>query len=608
MLLVLGILGVAVWLFVSERLRVDVVALLTLVLVGLADALPGITLLNDPRELFDGFGSNAVIAIIATMIIGTGLNRAGVMARLAGLVLRLGDHRERRLLTLICATAGLVSGFIQNVGAAALFLPVVSHVVVRSHLPMGRLLLPMGYCAILGGTITLVGSSPLILLNDLISNTNKSLPAVHRMVPFELFVVAPVGLALLITGIGYFLLLGRWVLPQGATHNGARPEKTADYFQRIYGVGPDILEIHVPRGNALSGRLIGEIEQQNHIRLIALRMRGNTLLGPTRNVPVDGPAVIAVMGADDHVQAFLERFKLRPRRALVTFNETLAYPQAGVVELVIPPDSDLIGKTAREVWLRKSFGVSLLAIHRGGSIIREEIGTTALQAGDTLLCHSSWRNLSRLERNRNVILVTAEFPHHEPRPDKAGVALGCFAVAILLVLISQLPLAQCLLTGALGMVLTGVISMNEAYEAVSWKTVFLLAGLIPLGQAMETTGTASLLAVLITQGLGDAPPWGLQAALAVLAGGLNLVMSNVGATILLVPLAVNVALASGADPALFALSTAIAACNSFLMPTNQVNALIMGPGDYRVRDFLRAGAPMSVLHLLVNLLVVNSLR
>jgi di/tricarboxylate transporter len=221
------------------------------------------------------------------------------------------------------------------------------------------------------------------------------------------------------------------------------------------------------------------------------------------------------------------------------------------------------------------------------------------------VCYVNWENLVRLEKDRNFVIVTTEYPREETRPQKVLPALFFFLIAVSLVLFTDLRLSVSLLTGALGMVLAGVLSMEEAYKAVSWKTVFLLASLIPLGMAVENTGTAAWIAEQTLDLLGDVPTWVLQAALAILATLFTLVMSNVGATVLLVPLAVNLAVASGANPAVFALTVAIATSDSFLIPTHQVNALLMGPGGYRVADFMRAGGVMTVLFLVVMLGMMN---
>jgi len=259
------------------------------------------------------------------------------------------------------------------------------------------------------------------------------------------------------------------------------------------------------------------------------------------------------------------------------------------------------------VWMRKTYGISTLALHRGGETFREGEGVRdmPLQAGDTLVVHTTWDALARLEKDRNFVVVTTEYPHEELRPHKLVPALVFFTIALGLILFSDLRLSISLLVGALGMILTNVLNMDEAYEAVSWKTVFLLASLIPLGGAVENSGTAAWIAQQTLTLLDGVPIWGLQAAVAVLATFFTLVMSNVGATVLLVPLAVNIAIGAGANPAVFALTVAIATSNSFLIPTHQVNALIMGPAGYRVPDFMKAGGIMTILFLVVSLTMLN---
>jgi di/tricarboxylate transporter len=256
--------------------------------------------------------------------------------------------------------------------------------------------------------------------------------------------------------------------------------------------------------------------------------------------------------------------------------------------------------------MRKTYGLALLALHRGGETRREgdEIRNTPLAAGDTLVVHTAWEALARIENDRDFVVVTTEYPHEEARPHKIVPALVFFGVALFLVLFTDLRLSVALLTGAIGMVLSGVLKIEEAYEAVSWKTVFLLASLIPLGLAVETSGTAKWIAEQTLLVVGEYPVWVIQASVAVLATFFTLVMSNVGATVLLVPLAVNIAIGVGANPAVFALPVALATSNSFLIPTHQVNALIMGPGGYRVPDFMKAGGIMTVLFLVVTMLMM----
>ena len=606
-----GILLLTIYLFVFEIVDVDIAAVSIMVLLGLLGTLAPLLGLEQAfvpaQHLFDGFSSNAVISIIAVMIIGAGLDKTGIMNKVASVILRYGGATEKRIIPLISSTVGIISSFMQNVGAAALFLPVVSRISARSGLPLSRLLMPMGFCAILGGTVTMVGSSPLILLNDLIINSNRTLPAAQQMDTFHLFSVTPIGLALLATGIGYFMLIGRFVLPVVHT-KGARGGNTADYLNRVYGFSYRVKEVVVPDGCPIIGQTLDEVEKAFKVRIVGLYIDKKLKLAPgdlARDVLVPAHGTLAIMASDDMLQTFIDSNALTENAPMTVFAEALAVNKAGIAEIVIPPDSEMIGKSARDVWMRKQYGLSTLAVHRRGETIREHVRDLPFEAGDTLVCHVAWENLYHLESNRNFVIVTSEYPREDTRPQKVWHALFFFLVALCLVLFSDLRLSVSLLTGALGMILAGVLSMEDAYKAVSWKTVFLLASLIPLGIAVENTGTAAWIAQQTLAMLGDVPVWVIQAALAALSTFFTLVMSNVGATVLLVPLAVNLALQADADPALFALTVAVATSNSFLIPTHQVNALLMGPGGYKVPDFMKAGGIMTVLFLTVMLIMMN---
>lgn len=611
---VTGILLFTIYLFAFEVVGVDVAAATVMVLLGLTSLFAPLMGLDqglvDTRHLFDGFSSNAVISIIAVMIIGASLDKTGLMSKVASFILKIGGKTEARIIPIISATVGIISSFMQNVGAAALFLPVVSRISARSGLPMSRLLMPMGFCAILGGTVTMVGSSPLILLNDLILTSNRALPPDQQMATWGLFSVTPVGLVLVATGIIYFVLAGRFVLPTTKTE-GAKGTDSKEYLQKTYGVEYCMKEMAIPTGSDLVGKTLNEVEQSNKIRVVAMVRGSNDLaIGPNgvaRDVSFEANSAVGVVAAPENCSAFADKYGLTVREDFEAFGDALAATKAGIAEVVIPPGSSLIGKSARDVWMRKRYGLSMVALHRVGETLREGEGIRdlALQAGDTIVAHVTWDSLARLEKDSDFVVVTTEYPHEELRPHKVTAAGIFFAIALCLVLFTDLRLSVALLTGAMGMVLSRVLTIEEAYQAVSWKTVFLLASLIPLGLAVETTGTAKWIAEQVVSSVGGAEPWVIQAAIAVLATFFTLVMSNVGATVLLVPLAVNIAVQVDANPAVYALTVAIATSNSFLIPTHQVNALIMGPAGYRVPDFLRAGGIMTVLFLVVMMLMMG---
>jgi len=614
---VTGILLLTIYLFAFEVVGVDVAAVTVMVLLGLTTLLaPYMGLkegLVDTSHLFDGFASNAVISIIAVMIIGAGLDKTGLMSKVAAFILKVGGTSEGRIIPIISSTVGIISSFMQNVGAAALFLPVVSRISARSGLPMSRLLMPMGFCAILGGTVTMVGSSPLILLNDLILTSNQSLPADQQMQTWGLFSVTPVGLVLVFTGIVYFVLAGRFVLPVTKSESSTSGSDPMKYIQELYGLNYSLSEIVVLEDSPLIGKTLDDIESKYGVRVIASKRQGeDQRFGPgsvARDIEFSAGMVLGIVASPENVKKLADDFKLKQRTELRTFSEALATTKSGIAEVVIPPSSSLVGKSARDVWLRKSYGLALIGLHRNGETLREgdDIRNMPLAGGDTLVVHTGWDALARLESSRDFVVVTTEYPKEEARPQKLVPALVFFGIALFLVLFTDIRLSVALLTGAVGMILSGVIKVEEAYLAVSWKTVFLLASLIPLGVAVEGSGTAKWIAEQTLSVMGEDPQiWVVQTVIAVLATFFTLVMSNVGATVLLVPLAVNIALQiPGANPAVFALTVAIATSNSFLIPTHQVNALIMGPGGYRVPDFMKAGGIMTVLFLVVMMLMMS---
>lgn len=599
MMMVLAVLAFTIVLFVFELVRVDVAAVTIMVLLGLLGLVPS-------DQLFSGFASNAVISIIAVMILGAGLDRTGVMTVVAAFILKIGGNTTNKIVPLISGTVGGISSLMQNVGATALFLPVVSRISARTEIPLSRLLMPMGFCAIMGGTITMVGSSPLILLNDLVAASNASLPpGAETLGQFELFDVAPVGLSLLTVGILYFLVFGKWLLPDNEAETTGVPARTKTYFADTYGIEGDIYELLVTVDSPLVGMRVGDAEQLDGIpRLLAIRNVDAPRMAPPADEMIWVGTILGVMGTRDQVGRFALDYHCRLQPRVKTFGGLFNPSRAGISEVVVPPGSKMIGQSIGEARLRKRYGISVLAINRRGVIINEHVREQVLEAGDCLVSHSTWRDLSELQNDRKFIIAT-DIPKEEQRPQKVTHALIFFGLSISMILFTDFKLSVSLLVGALGMILTNVINIDEAYNSVSWKTVFLVASLIPIGLAMELSGTAAWIAQQALFLLGDLPDVAIQIVIAVLATVFSLVMSNVGATTILVPVAISIAITTGANPTMYALIVALSTSNAFILPTHQVNALIIGPGGYRVADFVKIGSGMSVLFLIVMLTVVN---
>lgn len=608
MIAVLGILFFTIILFVSEVFRVDVVAVFIMVLIGLTSLIPGYEGLVPAASLFDGFSSNAVISIIAVMILGAGLDRTGVLNRLAGKILKFAGKTERRISMFVSATAGVISGFMQNIGAAALFLPVVDRISKRSGVTPSSLLMPMGYCAILGGTLTMVGSSPLILLNDLIENSNVRLPDhAAQLETFSLFSVTPIGVVLLIVGMIYFFFFGKRILPKG-TSKALGTGAVTSYILDVYGITGQVYEMTVTNKSTIVGKTIGEMEDEGGYdeRIIAIRTEGKVIVEPARNTEIVANCDIAVMGRYEQIAKAAELYKLKLQDEIRVFQEAFNPTASGIAEVVVPPYSTAIGKTINDLGYRRNYHVTLLAMYRNEKPVRDHLIDIPIRAGDTLVVHSLWRDLQHFLDSLQLVAAT-DFPRENERPEKVVSALGIFAITLALVLFTDLRLSAALLTGALLMIVTKVISIEEAYKAIGWQSVFLLASLIPLGIAVETTGTALWIAQQFVLLLEGVPSVVFLLAFGILATVFTLVMSNVGATVLLVPIAINVAIEIGSNPSVFALTVALATSNSFLIPTHQVNALIQVPGGYRVIDFVRAGSFMTVLFLAVVIVMVHFL-
>jgi di/tricarboxylate transporter len=400
-------------------------------------------------------------------------------------------------------------------------------------------------------------------------------------------------------------MIGRWLLPNHETETSGVPARTKTYFADTYGIEGDIYELLVTVDSPLVGMRVGDAEQLEGIpRLLAIRNVDAPRMAPPADEMIWVGTILGVMGLRDQVGRFALDYHCRLQPRVKTFGGLFNPSRAGISEVVVPPGSKMIGQSIGEARLRKRYGISVLAINRRGVIINEHVREQVLEAGDCLVSHSTWRDLSELQNDRKFIIAT-DIPKEEQRPQKVAHALVFFGVSIGMILFTDFRLSIAMLTGALGMILTNVLSVDEAYQAVSWKTVFLVASLLPIGLAMELSGTAAWIAQQALILLGGMPDIAIQVVIAVLATSFSLVMSNVGATTILVPVAISIALATGANPTMYALIVALSTSNAFILPTHQVNALIIGPGGYRVADFVRVGSGMSVLFLIVMLTVVN---
>ena len=599
--LVLGLVFFTMVMFLFERIRADVVALVVLVVLGLTGLVPR-------EDLFGGFAGNAVMSIIATMVLGAGLDRTGALNRLSGWLLRRANGVESRLLLLTSAAAGLTSSVMQNPAVMSLFLPVASRLSSRTGLTLSRLLLPLVAAIVMGGGLTMVGNSPLILLNDLLVAANANLPSgAATLEPLNMFAPAPIGLALLAASLAYFHFFGARLMRED-DGDAVTPARTQSYFSRAYGIEGEVFELTVTADSPLVGMSVHDTEAvPGAPLLLALRTGDESRLSPPGDSRIWVGSVLGVMATREQATDFAQNNMLRLSSRLRIFGDLFNPSRAGISEAVVPPTSGFIGKTSTDLRLRKQYGLSLLAINRDKQVVRADVRTTPIRAGDMLVLHSIWTDLAQAAKGKDFVVVT-DYPKGEQRPHKFKAAMVIFAVAMLLALSTNIPVPIALMTGVAGMLVAGVLHIDEAYSAINWKTVFLMACLIPLGWAMDSSGAAAWLAGHTLAQLPDGIPlWLLQVLIGLFTTAFSLAISHVGATVIMVPIAVNVALAAGGDPTAFALIVALSASNNLMTSSNPVMSMVVGPANYSSRDLWRVGGPLSLVYLAIIVLVINLL-
>lgn len=590
MILVMGMIALAIFLFIVEWVRVDVVAILMMV------SLPLLHLVT-PKEAFMGMSSNAVISIIAVIIIGAGLDRTGIINRLVKPVVRLAGKSATGVIIAISLTVAGISSFMQNIGAAALFLPAIQRISKMQKIPLSRLLMPVGFSAILGGTVTLVGSSPLILLNDLL------IP--FKLKPFGLFDVTAIGLGLVVSGIGCFIIFGRFILPQGVVEAGKHDESGAD-DEAVFSDLGEMYELTTPDDftHYRDPVTVRDLRDRYLCNVVAMTEPPDfKTMSPSADMELHSGIELVVCGRHEDVERLAASEGMTLKDRLDAYKYELDANQSGVVEAVVAPRSNLVGKTLMDVNLRDRFRISPLSIYRQEETYRAKMGEIPIQVGDVIRLFGTWKRLKALQQEGGLLFSLPTDTEYM-RPEKAIWACIWLAVALIMIMVFHIQLSVCLMTGALGMILTRVLSIDEAYNSVDWRTIFLLAGLIPLGVATEKTGTAAWIAHTVLNLIGTVSPIVLLSVIGVLSTLFTLVISNVGATVLLVPLVVNMAIAANADPRMAALVVGLATSNSFVLPTHQVNALYMGPGRYRTIDFMKAGSVVSIVFLVVMIAMI----
>lgn len=579
--LVFGILGAALILFISERIRVDLVALMVLVSLTL-------TGLITPEQAFSGFASPAVITVWSVFIISGALTRSGVADVIAKYILRLAGKNPVRLLILIMLTVGVMSAFMNNIGAVAILLPAVVSVSRELEISPSKLLIPLAWASLMGGNITLIGTPPNILASDILRN--------YPDIPnFEFFDFAPMGLIVLTTGILYMVLVGRRLLPARTPGKGL----IQDYPIREY-----LTEVRLSSNSPLLGQKVREIDWGDITVLHIYPTSGEQLNPRSDHLLEEGDLLLVESPADRLVQA-AQSLGLAPVSVSAPTFSRIPDGSLKLAEVVLAPNSKQNGKTLAEIDLRAKLGVSVLAIRHAGSTFFSRLAEIPLQFGDTLLIEGSTERLNMLRRDDDFLMLDTNPPLEPRRTRKAPLTVVILFGGLVMITLGWLPVPVALLIGAILMVLTGTLSMDEAYEAIEWKSVFLIAGMLPLGIAMETTGSAQLVADGVIALVGALGPMMVLVGIYIMTGLLTEVISNAAATVVVTPIAIDAALQLGVDPRAFVIGVVLAASTSFLLPIgHQVNVLVFGPGNYKFADYTRVGVLLNIILLLVIVLTL----
>ncbi|RQV98192.1 MAG: SLC13 family permease, partial [Calditrichaeota bacterium] len=410
---VMVILVLTVILFVLDVLRIDLVAILCMLALGWSGIL-------EPLEAISGFSSNAVIAMIAVMVMGYGISQTGIMDRFSGWIVRIVSGSKRKLLVLVSLSVGFISAFMQNIGAAALFLPVILTIARDEGYHPSELIMPMGFAAILGGNLTMVASGPLILLNDLLRDAGLR--------TFHLFSVTPIGLILLSVGILYFFFWGSYILPRkSAEKPGAEQQLLIDSWHLPY----QVYHYLIPEGSSLIGKTLEltGIWDQYRLNILALSREKGIEYAPWRETYFKEGHELALLGKEEEVKDFAHVYDLHLIEKSNIFQVFQNAKKAGFAETMIPPRSDFIGKSVRQLAIRKNYHIEPIIIFSQGKIVRGDFSDRELLAGDILIFHGLWNNISRLKESGKVIMLTS-VREDRGKKDKSWLALTCFSVGI----------------------------------------------------------------------------------------------------------------------------------------------------------------------------------
>ncbi len=575
----LAVLAVAAALFVTERIRPDLVALLVAATLGLSGVLT-------PAQALGGFGSPTVAVVVAVFVLAEGVRVTGITDRLGAWLLRLAGTGEKRLVAVVMAAGAVMSLFMNNTAAASILLPAVSVAGRRAGVSLSRLLMPLAFSTVLGGMATLLTTTNLLVSGVLRESG-------HR--PFGILDFLPLGLPLVVLGIGYMCLWGAGRLPRTSPADDARAAQ-ADLLQ-VYRLGERLFWARVAPASPLAGRSLAQcaFREACGASVLAVRRPGTTILSPSPDTEIREGDDLLLEGRREDFDAMADEACLRVVGEGGGEERGLESESVAVVEVVLSPRSRLIGETLATSHFREKYGMTALALWRAEKPTRTGLRDLELRFGDALLLQGPRGRLEVLRAEPDLIVLDAgaALPRTPAREWRAAWIL---AATVALAAMPGMPTSLVLVAGALVMILSRVLPMDQAYQSVEWRTVFLVAGMLPASTALVQSGSAEALAGALVAALGGFGPLVLVGAVFLVSAGLTHAMGGTAAAAVVAPVAVLASQRLGVDPRSVAMAAVLGSSMAFPTPLGHpVNVLVMGPGGYGFRDYLRVGVPLAVL-------------
>ena len=577
-ILVLAILIGAVALFVSEKYPIDFVALLVL---GTLLALGLVT----PQEGISGLSNPATVTVAAMFILSAGLQKTGATAAVGRLMVRFGQSHFTALVV-IMGTITVMSAFINNTAAVAVFIPLVMLVANRRKIAASRLLIPLSYASQFGGVCTLVGTSTNLLVSAISEQAGYG--------AFSMFEFSRMGLILFVAGVLFFLSLGRWLLP----------ERQAQALSSAYQLGEYVTEMRVRENSPLVGKSVleSQLGKEHDVTVLRILRKGETIWAPLRQV-LKPDHVLLVRGEIGELMRLRDSMRLELNVDFKLRDETLQTEDLRLVQALVAPGSNLIGHNLKQLDFRNRYKALVLAIQRRGETIRDKLNAVVLGLGDAMLIQAHEAEITALRSNQNFIVLD-EVPGTALR-HKAPLVIGILLAVVGLAAFNVFPILVTALLGCLAMVLTRCLRLEEAYKAVNWQVIFLLAGILPLGIAMQKSGAAGSIAESAVGMVGGMGPVAVLAVVYLMTSVMTDTMSNNAAAVLLAPIAISTAEQIGVDPRPFLMAITFAASTGFSTPVGyQTNTMIYNPGGYKYTDFLRTGVPLSILFWILSVIFI----